>query len=1360
MTTPALKDGVILIPDDIEKMNFFDIEMRFFENKETQAISTYAIKRIGERFSWGFLKGIDAGDLGVIECLYPWQEETAYGVEVNVEKFTKGLKNNHQELSYSEILMSRLNIDYEQVQAETEVKELVAMKRDDEYLVLAAYDTKIITYKGILHSDAIANADEVLSNPYEFSIFEKNQIIGKVRENIDNDIPYYLSKGYLLVTDKLPTAIKHADIVFEQQSAFYEKLISTGCTLMQIKNLCGQRLSFFKGDEITENWIYTNDDEGASIVFIEGDLVVENLVFKTVNDAETDVFVSGDVRLNYFIQENENIHLHVAGDFVVKEAIFNFSHYNSFLKNRDIGYLFAKEESEQNIPFSAFHEELISSNSKGENELNGELIADYVLSGKSMFKESFDIKEFLRAAREAYEKLMKELLSSEEASPTPENESPTLSDNSEKEKSDDSTVSKDSYLYSANTTEHEATKRQSKAKLEFLEKHNLRMVSYAEALELLKVDILFDDFRGDDDDWEEPYADGGDDVDYIYYADTDVHIEGDFKAFYMGALIIVKGDLTVTGYMGSDYYVTGDASFGTLNMDDCQICLGKEQVRYVQYELAEDHECINLGRPREVNAPYFFSWFYDLNAYRFSPSTHIFALYDWDELGKYQTDSPLFTWHKYVFSMKPEFYYPVEEFWHDAFGLKIDEIHEALIHKKPLFIDGFNPACMPYYNKAELLAKEGDIEQAFLYYKKTIDMSPSFYPAYEDAGRCLLRAGAYKQAKLYFDQGVELMPAHNRDPDFYCAVYSGLVSVLNDDYQAALSLAELALERNAKTPLAQRLKGEALIHLGRLDEAEKALLLALEDNTWSVLANWLLGLVYFLQDKTKQSKGYYETAKNRDDRLLPYTETRSLSHYYAPAKTVDWPDINLETYEPKQNNPEYWLSYFDRCKDNSSSIEMADNIERIPVEFRSLDMLEYLLSTHTDDGAQKTSHGWSIKYFWHLDLSKEIILNALNSENSCSIQSIPDDLIDKEILLSSSELAIEEIPAHLMDYEMCLHAASCCDGYNYEQIPNEFKDERMAAVAISCGALQIDSFPTKYTGHAQLKAAIDLGLEALNYFPAKYVDTTIFNYAQEKYGDSEAWKELVKNNSPEFNDDDSKLFEQVWAHFWNEELILKAVDKDAGIYGLNESFMTQEIANLAVARDEYNFEYIPEKYIHQELCLLACSKGYGSALEFVPLSMRTKKVCEASVSCDPANLVFVPLEYRTEELCKKSFLNDSSTLKFIPYEYHFDIFDELIKESDDDYYKSYLLVSRGIAYLYQNKLDEAVSDFIQARQIEDELTDEDEQTSFYYQGLAYYRLGDSEKAQACYQKSQELDSKETGLTLPYSDAELPPISST
>lgn len=913
--------------------------------------------------------------------------------------------------------------------------------------------------------------------------------------------------------------------------------------------------------------------------------------------------------------------------------------------------------------------------------------------------------------------------------------------------------------------EEEAVEEQ--RKLDYLEKHGLKAVTYQEALDLLGVEELFGyhDPYGDDDEGEwvdEVYQEG--DVD-IFYAEGDVVVNGDFTIPEVWGgeliLIVVDGNLSVNGKMSYSYYVTGNAKFDFLWMNGRQECLGEEKVTYLQLETAEDHEVSLISKPRKVSAPYFFSWFYDLSAYEFSPKTCVYGLYSWYEQRYFSTENPYYLWQEPSFMLQPDLVWNLDYSGSDEFIINVDKVYQYLRQGKSIFIDGFDQKCLPYYRKGKALLSQEEYEAAFLHFKKVIELSPKFYLAYSNAALCLRKARAYAQAITYDKRGMDLLPDKVNFPAFACAEGAALSALILEDYDEALRIANRIIERSDENYYGFRLKAEALLAKGQL-AAAKSLLLKSITLASAFTNHWLLGLIYHQEENLEKAEEHFLIAKQNNAKAQPYSKEQTLAYFYGENLTVNWEEKSLEDLTVVEKNQSYWNDFFTRKLEKSPSNAWAyDFVQEIPEEFRTREMLLSLLEHDTTSG-QVAKH-------FSLVIDKALALKAVKAASPCSLSDLPYHLIDREICLSlSSNLVLSEVPAAILDYDICRFAVLQWAS-NLKHVPQQFRDEKMYIAAIVGGALDDYSkanLPQQYYADEAIFQALDISMLTLERIPPRFVNTAIYEYGKSKYGETSAWKDLVskfdreayrRKGEPEFNYD---TLSKVWACFWDEQFILNAINAEGEgerIYQLPRQYFTQRIVEAAVANNSYDFEFVPREFITPELCRVACSQDYGNALEYVPLSMRTEELCRIAVGRDGENLAFVPDSLKTIPICITALLDNAKNLRFIPYELYPTLFEELLRKFSNRYKLGFIYRGRGIGAFQEGDFEAAIQYFQKVQSLdEDEASIVHKQHCLYFEGWANFKLGRIAVADSLF-KQATVEQDEDYLARPYQNAALPPV---
>lgn len=950
--------------------------------------------------------------------------------------------------------------------------------------------------------------------------------------------------------------------------------------------------------------------------------------------------------------------------------------------------------------------------------------------------------------------------------------------------------------------------------------HNIKRVTYEEVLSLLGVDQLWSYWEEDDDDAhgydseEEYYEDAG----QIYFCDGDLHIEGDCPSYM--ALLVVRGNMHITGMIRDvAYYVTGDVTGDYLSLAHFQHTGGTETIRYVASVWADDDGRVETLPSRKINVPYFFSWFYDLNCFEFGAGTVITALYNEDELNSYVSDNVVLRWHEYAFVFRDEFSYKLEQPHHDSLSITPSDVYKALKEGRPIFREGVTLEGVRLLNKGLKLQNEGNRPAAYLAFKEVFAVSPGYYYPYYYAGMCLFYGKAYKQAKEMLLRAVPLKPAKVQY-DVGALSTAALCDVILGNYDDAIALADTGIGEDEYAYFAMRVKAEALIMQGKLDEAKPILLKSIDIR--SVFSNyWLLGLVYYLQGDKKKATEYYDTAAYYNSRALPYSEHTNMHYFYGDNITVDW-ENHIPEKKVVEKGQAYWNEYFE----NNHKKNFADWITAVPKEFRTREMLLTLLEKYETGGDV-------IEHFDPSIYTPEIILAAVKQKRPVYFDNIPKEFLSVAVLEAYPYgTSFEYYPKELLNYDVYFRAVMKSDRA-YKDVPAEYKDERMNIALIAGGAFgkfPDQALPAKYRAPEYLKQAIDLGMHVITKLPANLVDEEVYAHATAKYGQEPEWPFIVDQYNrdhwmyngrsdieemgarilkygidvfdhvnrrqinkhsfayykkylgqhPEFQaraeaagwldrnevtgeymvkaQYDYDTFEHVWACFWDEDFIISALTA-------HDTNRSERILD------------VPAKYLTKKICDIAVGRT-SYDYQFVPEHLKTVELSELAVSRDYGSaLEYVPLSIRTQRVCELALARDYENIKFVPVALREPMMfvNVLTKEKSFTKYipwDRYNAVFELLSKQFKNRFDKdylllhgglglvLAGQYEAAReklgQVEDYVY---KHQAMYYTGWSYFLEGDAARATEWYKRAQELDkvSKEDTLDMPYATFRLPDV---
>ena len=765
--------------------------------------------------------------------------------------------------------------------------------------------------------------------------------------------------------------------------------------------------------------------------------------------------------------------------------------------------------------------------------------------------------------------------------------------------------------------------RKSETQESYLKKYGLQTKTYQETIDLMGFKKLFDTIE-DNDYSEEDQDDNYDfliDDEYldqyvIYYADNDVLVDDDFEIPEVSSysnwnvIIVVNGNLTVRGKFSFQYYVTKNATFDYLIMNNFQKSLGQEKVIYLQEQNGQDDEMVRSSLPRKVTAPYFFSWYYDLESYDFSPETIIIALYDWSDLKKYKTKNIIFKFHDAAFALKNNLSYFPDNSGYNAIYWHTTEIYKTLKKGESIFKYGFDILCMSYFTKGWNYLTDEEYEAAFINLKKVTELSPNFYLGWYYCAFILDKNKAFEQAIPYFEKAIAIS-INNKTYDYLQATQGiAFALIRTKKYNESLPFLDNCIEQKYKLDMSFRYRGEALVMLKKSNEALQDLNTASQEHNNNYLpVLWLTGLAYYQLGKTAESDAFLEKAKGDFANAPSYEITQLLDFYSKENIFLDWENKKTSEININVKPQEHW----------DKKLKKGLNFDNIPAEFITEEMVKWYFrptATHYIQGNDFKNLPENIK-------TREIA--ELASKCNCNpptTQDIPEKYIDKAFCLQAKYVDLQYVPEAILDYELCFDAVvkSC---RNFKFVPKQFKDEKMTIASVAGGALISSSginLPTKYQETEFISQAIVLNFRALRNIPLKYIDDQVFEIAKKQYQHHQDWELIVKEFT--FNGEyDYNTFAKVWACFWTEDFIINAVKiGKERLYEIPSKYITPKIASIAGE----DIGTIPKEMLTPEICLKAVSFEYASAFIYIPNELRDEKVSAAAVSKDKDNFKFVP----------------------------------------------------------------------------------------------------------------------------------------
>lgn len=784
--------------------------------------------------------------------------------------------------------------------------------------------------------------------------------------------------------------------------------------------------------------------------------------------------------------------------------------------------------------------------------------------------------------------------------------------------------------------------------------------SVAEALQ------RFPQFEFDTDDWD---AEDLESVEVIYLKGNhclDEHWDRALDHAYWGRrYLLVDGDLHLEDDTHFHYWVTGDVHGDVLHLYDGIQCLGTMHARQFAYLYAEDDTRMCNEPVVRLATPYLFSWFYGVDELTLTEDTLVFLLADWDYSHSSDLPGTVIPWHEARFVLRDELQSQVAKDWDDRALWDLGKIGAALARGESILRDGVTLASLRPDEQAGQAVQMQDWRLAWCYYRATSEAAPGSFLALYHMGNCYANVGAYAQGLSCMERAAACYPKVQPNLLNEAAFSAAVWACWLDQPEHALEILAQHMPYNRHYKLL-RARAEALLMMGRLDEALQDLDGVLQQDKHYGPALWLRGKVAWLQGLQDEATLWQDQAATRDARLKADFATHGNTAFWGlPPVHVDWDDLDLNSLKPRQDQA-WWLALL-----KTAPTEMSN----VPAELRTQSFLQALLQQQPEQIAGLLSA------FPADAFTPELALTLVRVDGQC-LQGIPPalhglDLYRQAHILQQSRFPLSSVPEALLDAEVCQLAidkgarldqvplawrsAALCQyaverGGSLEAVPEVLRSQALCELAVRRSGGQIQFVPPALQTEAMwiLALAHSTCWQIRNTIPAScltlvhrqqalrlnkgllqqllgyLVDAETYAYAVSLYGQDEDWDALVAPHRLEACQADQCHFvEQCWLVFWDEATVLRRIRLDGHAakqlhpYDIPASHFTPAIAEACFASEPVHLKAIPTALI-----TLAMSESfiqrYPRLLQDVPFAHRTVGVCLLALQRDLAQQHLVP----------------------------------------------------------------------------------------------------------------------------------------
>lgn len=161
------------------------------------------------------------------------------------------------------------------------------------------------------------------------------------------------------------------------------------------------------------------------------------------------------------------------------------------------------------------------------------------------------------------------------------------------------------------------------------------------------------------------------------------------------------------------------------------------------------------------------------------------------------------------------------------------------------------------YNRAVVLARQGEEQEAERLYLRAIELDPGFCDAMDNLGQLVRRQGRVDEAVSWYMRSIEILPTNPVPHQLLAAAYR-----LQGKADKAIAEFELFVQLEPDDPEGYYGLGTIYLDLGQPDEATSQLLEAMQlyesaSSPLVVDAEFALGLAYIGLDNYETAKGYF-----------------------------------------------------------------------------------------------------------------------------------------------------------------------------------------------------------------------------------------------------------------------------------------------------------------------------------------------------------------------------------------------------------------------------------------------------------------------------------------------------------------------
>ncbi len=383
--------------------------------------------------------------------------------------------------------------------------------------------------------------------------------------------------------------------------------------------------------------------------------------------------------------------------------------------------------------------------------------------------------------------------------------------------------------------------------------------------------------------------------------------EQQLDALGHGTLLVIDGNLAIDGCPKNIFFVGGDLYCNEVDLyaltPSHRIIVGGRIVSDCADVFAEDDAVMCQADVARLDTRFLFSWFHEIDNIALSREAVIMIMGQEDYCTAISKSNPVFYWHEGMHVLNSACINFVTSDDSSEIPWNLEQVAQMLQRGESVYKDGYDIASYPWQKAADCALASREFQWAYLLYRQSAALSPSYFLAWYGMGEALYQVCAFEQALSAFTRAATFFP-HSQihmvndalNSAASCALRTGQVDLAFE--LAHRSVMHNFFENRADWPrgcaAAYRLRAEAFMLQGKNEAALADLTRALTINPRHWVAMWLKGCLLFRAGDHAGADFQYKSASAWREGMPAYDEQSDTNFLSGAPVMVDWERIGVD----------------------------------------------------------------------------------------------------------------------------------------------------------------------------------------------------------------------------------------------------------------------------------------------------------------------------------------------------------------------------------------------------------------------------------------------------------------------------------